>query len=187
MKKRTILTLTVILVCAVFGASSASAQATLTPLSGEWGYVVADEGTRWIDDDGIAHIRGMVLNWTVVGGDLDIAGDSYSIVNTNLDPATGDGDVSSFDHFDVSFGDLVGVFEGHSGGPYTGFVYSSHFVEHGSGDFAGMKFRGDAVIVYGSGLMSWAGVIHDPHGGESVDKSADDELTSWSNVKALYR
>jgi len=187
MKKRTILTLTVLLVCAVFGASSGSANATFTPVSGEWSYVVADEGTRWTDDDGIAHIRDMVLVWTVVGGDLDIVGDTYSIVNTNLDPATGDGDVSSFDHFDVSFGDQVGVLEGHSGGPYIGFVYYSHFVEHGSGDFAGIKFRGDAVIVYGSGIMTWAGVLHDPHGGKNVDKSAIDELTSWSTVKALYR
>jgi len=182
MKKLTILTLTALLVCAVFGASGARAQATFTPAGGDWSYEWADAGTQWIDDEGILHVRNGVLVWTVVGGDFEIVGDTYSIVNINLDLATGDGNGQSFNHLEISFGNMVGVFEGHDNGPYTEFVRTGHFVYHGSGDFAGMKYRGDSVIVQGSGVMLFAGVLHDPQGGKSAG-----EPSSWSSVKALYR
>ena len=182
MKKLTILTLTALLACAVLGASGASAKPTFTPAGGEWSYVWADPGTQWIDEDGILHVRDGILAWTFVGGDFEIVGDTYSILNMNLDLATGNGDGQSHGHLEVSFDGLVGIFEGHDNGSWTGWTYAGEFIYHGSGDFAGMKYRGDSVIVHGSGMMSFAGIIHDPQG----DKSAD-EPSSWSSVKALYR
>ena len=89
---------------------------------------------------------------------------------------------------EVSFGDLIGVFEGHDNGPYAGFVRTGEFVYHGSGEFAGMRYRGNSVIVQGSGVMSFEGIIHSPKGDMDlqVDKSAS-ETSSWGAVKALYR
>jgi hypothetical protein len=181
MKKLTILTLTALLAGAVFGAGGAWAQATFTPVSGEWAYAYADPGTQWTDDEGILHVRDAILVWTMLGGDLEIVGYSYSIVNINIDPA-GNGDGHSFGHFEVSFDGLVGVFEGHDSGPYTGGVYTGEHVHHGSGDFAGMRSRGTTLLVHGSGYMSYEDVIQDPHGGKSAG-----EPSSWSSVKALYR
>ena len=61
------------------------------PVSGQvvrW--ISTDPGERWIDDDGVLHIRN---EWVRAGWEGDIEGLLIVINNTNWDPSTGDGDL----------------------------------------------------------------------------------------------
>jgi len=186
MKRRTYSILGTVLVCILCLTGTAWAGATFTPVSGIMHYEVVDPGKQWFDEDGILHIRGALMEWEAWEGEGDFVGTGWGDYNANIDPVTGDGDTQGFHYFDFSLGELTGSFAGQADCIYTGFVMSGEYVAHGDGGFAGMKLRVDVALVYSSGLASYEGILHDPHGGGG-DKAGSAESKTWGAMKDLYK
>ena len=175
-----------VLASALAGSSTVWAGATFTPVSGTMHYVVVDDGTRWLDEEGILHIRDSIMEWDLLEGEGDFVGTGWGIFNANIDPATGNGDTQGFHYFDVSSGEVSGTLATHTDAIYTGFVMVGQSVGHGGGGFAGMHWRAESTLVFSSGFAEYNGILHDPRGGRG-DKAFPTETKSWSSVKALYR
>jgi hypothetical protein len=186
MKKLTYSILGTVLACILCLASTAWAGATFTPVSGIMHYDVVDDGKQWLDEEGILHIRGALMEWEALAGEGSFVGTGWGIYNTNIDPVTGDGDTQAFHYLDFSLGELSGTFGGHSDSIYEGFVMTGEFVANGDGGFAGMKLRTDVTLVSSSGLASYDGILHDPQGGDE-DKAGSEKSSTWGAVKDLYK
>jgi hypothetical protein len=186
MKKLALLFFVGVLISALVGSSTVWAGGTFTPVSGTLNLaVVEDEDTRqWVDEDGISHVRGGIMEWVSGGGAF--VGTGRGIYNLNINWGTGDGDVQAFHYFDFSFGEVSGTFAGHAADIITGFTLAGEFVAHGDGGFAGMHLRWDGTMVLGSGFTEYDGILHDPHGGGG-DKAIPADSQTWGSVKALYR
>lgn len=185
MKKLALLFLVGVLAYVLVGSNTVWAGATFTPVSGTINYVVVDEGTQWLDDDGIFHVRDRILSW--VCGQGDFTGTGWGTANMNINPLTGNGDVQGYHCFNFSLGEVSGTFVGHADDIFTGWVLVGEFVAHGDGGFAGMHLRWDGTLVYGSGFTEYDGILHDPHGGGGGGKAVTSDSRTWGSVKTLYR
>ena len=186
MKKLALLFLVAMMACALVGSSTVWARGTFTPVSGAMHYEVVVDGTRWLDDDGILHIRDAEMTWELLEGEGDFVGTGWGIYNANINMATGDGDTQGFHYMDWSLGELSGSFAGHAANIYTNWVMEGEYIGHGDGGFAGMHLRVAVTLVQASGYAEYDGILHDPHGGGG-NKAAAAESQTWSSVKALYR
>ena len=187
MKKLALLFLVAMMACALVGSSTVWARGTFTPVSGAAHFVVTDEGTTWLDEDGITHTRDAIMEWDFLEGESDLVGTGWGIYNMNIDMATGDGDTQGFHYLDLSFGELDGSFAGHADCIITTFVLVGDYVAHGDGGFAGMHLRmAVTFLMGGDAVYEYDGILHDPHGGGG-NKAASADSQTWSSVKALYR
>jgi hypothetical protein len=147
-------------------ARIAGGKATKTPVLATK-YVTPsglDPTREWTDEDGIWHVRGSVA---CVDFEGDLHGLGRAVVNLNFDMSTGNGDESGYCTAELTWGELSGTFEGHFSVTYTGFVGVGHGVYHGSGEFAGMKFMEDVIVILAETppyVVYSEGIILDPHG-----------------------
>ena len=164
-----ILIVVILLVAGLLITGPAEAKAKKTDVTGTT-YVTPSEEPpplkRWIDDDGILHIRGSVSEYVYEG---DLVGIGRGLVNLDLDLSTGDGHESGYSTSELTWGDLSGTFAGLFEVTYTGFVGIGHGVYHGTGDFAGMKLFQDFTVfldlIAGPPYeVITEGTILDPHG-----------------------
>ena len=178
---------TALIVCVAALSSNALAGSIKIPVWGSDTSTITDPGVQWVDSDGITHYRGLVMMGIIEGQDDDgtpILGESVSVVNMNVDMATGDGDFICRTRIETAYGDLNGAWEGKLQATLTGFVYDGTYnLPHGYGDFEGWHDRGIWTGVMGSGFITWEGVFHIPGG----HKAAAIESTTLSAVKDLYR
>ncbi len=142
-------------------AGTASAQATEVPVSGgQMTGGVIDPGTSWVDDEGITHVRGLILEVSLSG---DIEGSAIQGLNYNIDPF-GNGDLHGFAVFTGTvFGDDA-VLAGRFAGDISGGVFSGDSVGHGTVGGAQAQSRLTTIGVLGSGVATYDGTILFPHG-----------------------
>jgi hypothetical protein len=144
------------------------AKATKTPIAGTQSLAVSGAPVRyWVDDEGIAHYRGLPSVFVFTSGDLDGIGES--VVNVDVDLLTYDGHVSGPGTVDARWGELEGTFEGRLTGTYAAGICDGMAVYHGtSGDFVGMKMMMSFSYALGDPEDPWPttyqGIILDPHG-----------------------
>ena len=141
--------------------ATASAQATEAPVSGGQLTVgVIDPGTTWVDEEGITHVRDLILEVSFSG---DIEGSAIQSLNYNIDPF-GNGDLHGTAVFvGTIFGDaamLAGRFAGGIGGG----VFLADSVGHGTIGGARAHSRLTTTGILGSGVATYAGIVHFPHG-----------------------
>ena len=163
-KKRTKILAGVVLLAAVLLITGiAWAKATKTPVTGITEVFPRGSAVReWVDDDGIWHVRGEVVDYVFSG---DLVGEGVGVVNINLDISTGNGDESGYSTSELTWEGLSGTFEGSFSVTYTEWVGVGHGVYHGTGDFAGMKLMEDFTIVLVEPyVVNFDGIILDPHG-----------------------
>ncbi len=140
---------------------TASAQATEVPVSGGQMTVgVIDPGTSWVDDEGITHVRGLILEVSFTG---DIQGSAIQGLNYNIDPA-GNGDLHGFAAFEGTILGDEAMLAGRFAGDISGGVFSAESVGHGTIGGAQAHSRLITIGVLGSGVAEYAGTIHFPHG-----------------------
>ena len=144
------------------------AKATKTPISGTQTVQVSGPPVRdWVDDEGIAHYRGLPGVMTFPTG--DVSGTGSYVVNVNLDLVTFNGDESGTATLNLTWGDLSGTVEGHFTGIYTAGISNGTGVYHGiSGDFLGMKMMWSYQFAAGDLGVPWpttyTAIVVDPHG-----------------------
>jgi hypothetical protein len=150
-----------------------------------------DPGKEWTDEDGVLHVRGLVMTVVAEGQDMEgiqLVGTANWTANYNIDLATGDGDYVALGTEEMVYGDLTGTWgNGHCSATISGFIIDGtwNFVRC-SGDFAGWHTRGTWTGMFPGPTTQWEGVIQIP-GGSGADKSEPSESGTWSSVKALYR
>lgn len=138
------------------------AKATKTPIEG---HMLVIPGTQpekyWVDDEGIAHYRGLTADLVFLDGPVE--GTGIAVVNLNLDQF-GNGDESGALTFEVTWGELSGTFEGRFSATWTGGVSNSNTVCHGTGGFEGMKMMTHATMPGSTLVSAYEGIMLDPHG-----------------------
>jgi hypothetical protein len=157
----------VLLMSVVFVSGTALGESIEIPVSGDMISSVIDPGHQWIDDEGITHIRGWIQDEEGTGQDdygipLWFAGIWEG--NFNFDE-TYTGDLAGFGTYEMTYGELSGTIEGRVTMTMTYGLISGEFnLGHGGGDFEGWHFRGTFTSIFGSGVLEWEGVLHNPHG-----------------------
>jgi len=137
------------------------AQAVKTPVAGTTiNVATTDPGETFVDEDGIVHMRGVVIEQQVLG---DVVGVQTVTFDANFDPLTGDGDVHGFFEFTGTALGLTGTFEGRFGGPLVGGVFFFSTTAQGSGDFDGMKKMTTGQTI-APNVFSYEGRILSPQG-----------------------
>ena len=135
--------------------------ATVVDVSGEQFTVgIIDPGTIWVDDEGITHVRGLILEVSFTG---DIQGSAIQGLNYNID-AFGNGDLHGTAVFvGTIFGDDASL-GGRFAGDISGGVFSADSIGHGTigGDQAHSRLTTTGVL--GSGYATYEGTILFPHG-----------------------
>ncbi len=151
------LTAAVLMVTAI-----AWAQATEVEVcGGQMTVGVIDPGKSWVDDEGITHVRGVILEVAFSG---DLEGFVIQHLNYNIDPF-GDGDLYGSAEFEgtlegVGAGELAGRFAG----DITGGVFSADSVGHGTLADNQAHSRVTTTGVLGSGVATYTGRILFPQG-----------------------
>ncbi|RKX31792.1 MAG: hypothetical protein DRP71_12925 [Verrucomicrobia bacterium] len=176
----------------VFTVGVAWAQRTLIPIEGTQTGEPVYPGERWMDDDGVLHIRGKIHTSFAEGHDIN--GVPWSAVgtvvtNVNMNPATGVGDMCGSTQRDYTYGDLQGSLSGKIRATSTAFrwIGEANF-PHGTGDFAGWKLvRVNFSRGWKEQVTVMEGFFHIPPGGGGEKSAPLDESSSWGSVKALYR
>ncbi len=150
------LTAAVLLVTAI-----AWAQATEVPVSGgQTTDGIIDPGTSWVDDEGITHVRGVILEVSFSG---DIEGSAIQGLKYNIDPF-GNGDLHGTAVFvGTIFGDEA-MLDGRFAGDISGGVFSADSVGHGTIGGAQAQSRLTTTGVLGSGVATYDGTILFPQG-----------------------
>ncbi len=135
--------------------------ATVVEVSGEQFTVgIIDPGTEWTDDEGITHVRGLILEVSFTG---DIVGTVIQGLNYNMD-AFGNGDLhGTADFVGTVFGEEA-VLTGRFSGDISGGVYSGDSIGHGTIGGARAHSRLTTIGVLGSGFGIYTGTIQFPHG-----------------------
>lgn len=138
-----------------------AAQATEVPASGGQVTVgVLDPGTSWVDDEGITHVRDLILEVSFSG---DIQGSAIQGLNYNIDPF-GNGDLHGTAVFvGTIFGDEA-MLDGRFAGDISGGVFSADSIGHGTIGGALAHSRLTTIGVLGSGVADYAGTILFPQG-----------------------
>ena len=112
----------------------------------------------WIDDQGVAHYRGVPSTGTITG---DIVGTVSSLSNANFD-AAGNGDTSSFFTISPASG---GTWTGHANSTLVAGVASGKLVAQGSGALDGTKIMGSTMfLLFVDEPEIVQGIILSPHG-----------------------
>ena len=189
MKRSKIIRVTTALMAGlVFIAGATWAGTIEIPFSGTDTLTPIDPGVVWTDEDGVTHYRGAVYTSVLAGQDnngVPVSGSNTYTVNINIDMATGDGDFNARAISEVTYGVLVGTWEGRIVATYSGFVANGTYnYPRGDGDFEGWHQRGVLTGFFGVADVQWEGIIQIPGGG---NKAAASESKIWSDVKALYR
>ena len=155
------MTLTAAVLLVTGTASTASAAATKVPVSGGQMTVgVIDPGTSWVDEEGITHVRGLILEVSFTG---HIAGSAIQALNYNIDPF-GNGDLHGSAVFvGTVFGDEAAL-EGRFAGDINGGVFSADSIGRGTIGGARAQSRLTTTGVLGSGVATYAGSILFPRG-----------------------
>ena len=153
----------VLVVCVLLVAGIVWARATKTEVSGTMSHTGGGGGPPdWVDDEGIAHWRDVVVTFEVQG---DLAGTLTVIGNSNIHLLTGNGDEFGSFVLDVSYGDLQGTFEGRMSATVEGMVSTASLVGHGNGDFEGMKLKLTLTLNWMAPFNApFEGTILDPRG-----------------------
>ncbi len=140
---------------------TASGAAIEMPVSGGQMTVgVIDPGTSWVDDEGITHVRGLILEVSFSG---DIEGSAIQGLNYNID-AFGNGDLHGTAEFEGTiFGDEAAL-DGRFAGDISGGVFSADSIGHGTIGGARAHSRLTTTGVLGSGVATYDGTILFPHG-----------------------
>ncbi len=140
---------------------TALGAATQVPVSGGQMTVgVIDPGTSWVDDDGITHVRGLILEVSFTG---DIEGSAIQGLNYNIDPF-GNGDLHGTAVFTGTvFGDEAAL-DGRFAGDISGGVFSADSIGHGTIGGAKAQSRLTTTGVLGSGVATYAGSNLFPRG-----------------------
>jgi len=121
---------------------------------------VLDPGRSWVDDEGILHVRGLILVVSFTG---DIEGSAIQGLNYNIDPF-GNGDLHGTAVFvGTVFGDEAAL-EGRFAGDISGGVFSADSIGHGTIGGAQAQSRLTTTGVLGSGVATYAGSILFPRG-----------------------
>ncbi len=170
-KKRTKILAGVVLLAAVLLITGIVwAKATKIPIAGTETITVTGPPVRdWVDDEGIAHYRGLPGVIGFPSGDL--VGTGSFVVNVNLDTVTGNGDESGAARINVTWGTLSGTFEGRLTAIFTAGISNGTAVYHGiSGDFQGMKMMMSYILNTTTGDVgtpwpaTYTAIVLDPHG-----------------------
>ncbi len=122
---------------------------------------VIDPGTSWVDDEGVLHVRGVILEVAFSG---DLEGSAIQHLDYNIDPF-GNGDLHGSAEFEgtlsgVGAGELAGRFAG----DITGGVFSADSVGHGTLADNQAQSRLTTTGVLGSGVATYDGTILFPRG-----------------------
>ncbi len=135
---------------------TASGAATEVPASGGQLTVgVIDPGTSWVDEEGITHVRGLILEVSFSG---DIQGSAIQGLNYNID-AFGNGDLHGTAEFvGTIFGDEAAL-EGRFAGDISGGVFSADSIGHGLIGGARAHSRLTTTGVLGSGVATYDGTV----------------------------
>ena len=135
--------------------------ATKVPVSGgQFTVGVLDPGTNWVDEDGITHVRDLILEVSFTG---DIEGSAIQGLNYNIDPF-GNGDLHGTAVFEGTiFGDAA-MLSGRFAGDISGGVFSADSIGHGTIGDARAQSRLTTTGVLGSGVATYTGIIRFPHG-----------------------
>ena len=141
--------------------ATASAQAEEVEVCGEqFTTGVIDPGTAWVDDEGITHVRGLILAVAFFG---DIVGTATQHLDYNIDPF-GNGDLHGTAVFmGTIFGDEA-MLSGRFAGDISGGVFSADSIGHGTIGGAQAKSSLTTTGVLGSGVATYDGTILFPHG-----------------------
>jgi hypothetical protein len=140
---------------------TALGAATVVEVSGEQFTVgILDPGTEWTDDEGITHVRGLILDVSFTG---DIAGSVTQVLNYNMD-ASGNGDLYGSAEFEGTVFGEEAVLTGRFSGDISGGVYSGDSIGHGTIGGALAHSRLTTTGVLGSGYGTYTGTIQFPHG-----------------------
>lgn len=139
----------------------ASGAASEEPVSGgQTTVAVIDPGTAWVDDQGVTHVRNLILEVSFSG---DIEGSAIQGLNYNMDPY-GNGDLHGTAVFE---GDIFGdeaMLSGRFAGDISGGVFSADSIGHGTIGGARAQSRLTTTGVLGSGVASYSGRILFPQG-----------------------
>ncbi len=121
---------------------------------------IIDPGTSWVDDEGVTHVRGLILEVAFLG---DIVGTVIQGLNYNMDPF-GDGDLHGSAEFEGTVFGEEAVLTGRFSGDISGGVYSGDSIGHGTigGDRAHSRLTTTGVL--GSGYGTYTGTILFPRG-----------------------
>lgn len=135
--------------------------ATEVPVSGgQMTVLVLDPGITWTDEEGITHVRGLILEVSFSG---DIEGSAIQGLNYNIDPF-GNGDLHGTAVFmGCIFGDEA-MLSGRFAGDISGGVFSADSIGHGTIGGAKAKSSLTTTGVLGSGVATYDGTILFPHG-----------------------
>ncbi len=191
-RKIVLLFCSVLLVSLVLSAGVAWAQMTLVAIEGTQTGAPIDPGKKWMDDNGVVHIRGKIHASFAEGYDeFGVPWAAVGVVetNVNMNPATGVGDMSGYSYRDYTYGDLEGSFSGRIRATSTAFRWEGQAnFPHGTGDFAGWKV---AKVTFSRGwseqVTVMEGFFHIPPGGGGEKSAPLDEPNTWGSVKALFR
>lgn len=156
-----ILTAVVLLV-----TGTASAQADEVAVAGgQFTVAVLDPGTSWVDEEGILHVRGLILSVLLVGS---FEGLATQHLDYNLDLATGNGDLHGSAEFEGTLNGVAGVLAGHFAGDITGTIdgplFSADSIAHGNFGGAQAHSRLTTTGILGSGVASYTGTVLFPQG-----------------------
>ncbi len=160
-RKRNLLMSMILTAAMLLVTGIALAAATEIAVSGDqFTVAVLDPGTSWIDDEGITHVRDVILEVSFTG---DIQGSAIQGLNYNIDPF-GDGDLHGTAVFvGTIFGDEAAL-GGRFAGDISGGVFSADSIGHGTIGGAQAQSRLTTTGVLGSGVATYAGTILFPHG-----------------------
>ena len=142
-KNTPILTLAV-LACVVLITGIAWAKTVEYSVNCTFTYGGTSTAKYWTDEDGVAHVRGIVylLNSDPNSGNITI--NMAGVCNHNMEMVVaGEGDFWGHDCAQVTWGELTGTFQGIHGGTRTNFYdgTSIHVYECIDGDLIGWKLR----------------------------------------------
>ncbi len=139
---------------------TASARAIEVPVSGGQLTVgVIDPGASWVDDEGITHVRGLILEVSFSG---DIEGSAIQVLNFNMDP-DGNGDLHGTAVFVGTIFSDEAMLAGRFAGDISGGVFSADSIGHGTIGGARAHSRLTTTGVLGSGVATYDGTILFPH------------------------
>ena len=133
--------------------------ATEVPVSGgQFTVGVLDPGTSWTDEEGITHVRGLILEVSFTG---DIQGSAIQGLNYNIDPF-GNGDLYGTALFTGTiFGDEA-TLSGRFAGDISAGVFSADSIGHGTIGGAQAHSFLTTTGILGSGVATYDGTVRMP-------------------------
>ncbi len=160
-RKTSILASITLIAAVLMVTGTASGAATEVAVSGgQMTVAVLDPGTTWVDEEGITHVRGLILKVSFSG---DIEGSAIQGLNYNIDPF-GNGDLHGTAEFEGTiFGDEA-MLAGRFAGDISGGVFSADSIGHGTIGGAKAHSRVTTTGVLGSGVATYDGTILFPRG-----------------------